>query len=104
VPGAEAYGSAALHQDAPAAALNGVSIDDLQEGMASGRYTGRSITGQYLARIEAIDKAGPMLLHPADAGQCSSRISGSIRQANQKSKRNIAFALVTRAALFYIMQ
>ena len=39
--------------------LDELSIADLQAGMASGKYTARSITEKYLARIEEIDKHGP---------------------------------------------
>jgi amidase len=38
-----------------------VSIEDLQAAMASGRLTSKALTEQYLARIKAIDQAGPRL-------------------------------------------
>ena len=41
--------------------LDEVTIADLQAGMASGKYTARSITEKYLGRIDAIDKHGPAL-------------------------------------------
>jgi amidase len=41
--------------------LSELSIDELQEGMKSGRFTARSLTEKYLAQIEAIDKNGPAL-------------------------------------------
>ncbi|MEO7266215.1 MAG: amidase [Ferruginibacter sp.] len=41
--------------------LNEISIDELQQKMASGIYTSRKITEAYLARIKAIDKNGPKL-------------------------------------------
>jgi amidase len=41
--------------------LHEASVSDLQEGMASGRLTARSITELYLARIEALDRRGPEL-------------------------------------------
>src|SRR5262245_1415234 len=41
--------------------LDELSIADLQNGMKSGKYTARSLTEKYLARIEAIDKKGPAL-------------------------------------------
>ena len=41
--------------------LEETSIGDLAEGMASGKYTARSIVEKYLARIEAIDRKGPAL-------------------------------------------
>lgn len=41
--------------------LDEITITDLQKGMASGKYTARSLAEKYLARIEAIDKQGPTL-------------------------------------------
>ena len=41
--------------------LDETTIDELQKGMSAGRYTARSITEKYLARIAAIDKTGPAL-------------------------------------------
>jgi amidase len=45
----------------PAFELDETSIAELQSGMQSGRFTARSIAEMYLARIDAIDKAGPAL-------------------------------------------
>jgi amidase len=36
-----------------------ITIGELHDGMMSGKYTARSITEKYLARIEEIDKHGP---------------------------------------------
>jgi amidase len=41
--------------------LDEATIADLQAGMASGKYTARSIAEKYLGRIEEIDKRGPAL-------------------------------------------
>jgi len=41
--------------------LDEVTISDLQAGMASGKFSARSITEKYLARIEQIDRQGPAL-------------------------------------------
>ena len=41
--------------------LDEVSIDTLQDGMKSGKYTSRSITEKYLQRIEDIDRHGPKI-------------------------------------------
>ncbi len=41
--------------------LDEATIASLSEGMASGRWTARGITEQYLVRIAAVDKAGPTL-------------------------------------------
>jgi len=47
--------------DLQAFELDEATIASLQEGMASGRWTSRSITERYLSRIAAVDKAGPTL-------------------------------------------
>jgi amidase len=41
--------------------LDEVSIAELQDGMKSGKYTARSLTQNYLDRIEEIDRKGPAL-------------------------------------------
>ncbi|MEQ1354756.1 MAG: amidase [Candidatus Acidiferrum sp.] len=38
-----------------------MTVTEMQEGMASGRFTAHSITDKYLARIDSIDKHGPAL-------------------------------------------
>ena len=45
----------------PSFELEECSVADLQAGMRSGRWSAASITEQYLARIEAIDRSGPHL-------------------------------------------
>ena len=42
-------------------ALAEATIEDLQAGMQSGKYTARAIAERYLERIEAIDRSGPRL-------------------------------------------
>jgi len=55
----------AFASDAPAAAeipafeLEEATIADLQAGMASGKYSARSLAEKYLGRIEQMDKQGP---------------------------------------------
>ena len=39
--------------------LEEATLASLQEGMKSGKYTARSLTEKYLARIDALDKRGP---------------------------------------------
>jgi amidase len=41
--------------------LDELTIDDLQNGMKSGRWTSRALTDAYLQRIDAIDKSGPAI-------------------------------------------
>ena len=40
-----------------------LSITELSDGMRSGRFTAHAITQQYLGRIAALDRQGPMLRH-----------------------------------------
>ena len=53
--------NAAAAEPAPVATfeLDEITIDELQDGMKSGKYSARSIAEKYLARIAAIDKGGP---------------------------------------------
>ena len=39
--------------------LDEITIPELQDGMKSGKFTARSLTEKYLARIDEIDKRGP---------------------------------------------
>ena len=41
--------------------LDEITIDDLQKALQSGQYSSRSVTEKYQARIQDIDKAGPMV-------------------------------------------
>jgi amidase len=41
--------------------LDEITIDSLQKAFESDQYSARSVTEKYLARIEKIDKSGPML-------------------------------------------
>ena len=49
------------HVQAPAFALDEVTIDELQSRMRGGSETAQSLAQQYLARIEAIDQRGPAI-------------------------------------------
>jgi amidase len=48
-------------EDIKAFELDELSISELQDGMKSGKFTARSLVEQYSARIEEIDKHGPMV-------------------------------------------
>src|SRR5262245_28756569 len=41
--------------------LDEVTVDDLQTGMASGKYSAQALTQKYLGRINEIDKQGPAI-------------------------------------------
>ncbi len=51
----------ALPPEIPQGELEEITITVLQEGMATGKYTARSIVEGYLERIEKIDRNGPRL-------------------------------------------
>jgi amidase len=46
---------------APAFPLEEITVNELREGMESGRLTARGIVDAYLARIEMLDRSGPEL-------------------------------------------
>jgi amidase len=41
--------------------LDEVTISELQQGLASGKYTSKSLVGKYLERIDDVDKSGPAI-------------------------------------------
>jgi amidase len=57
----EAAPSAAQGGEVKSFELDEITIGDLQAGMASGKFSARSIAEKYLARIEEIDKHGPTI-------------------------------------------
>jgi amidase len=66
--------------------LEETTIAALQDGMRSGRYTARAITEQYLARIDAIDKAGPAINSVIEKNPDAVRIADE-RDAERKAGR-----------------
>jgi amidase len=53
--------SAGTDAGVPAFDLEEATLADLQESLRSGRHTARSLTEAYLARIDALERGGPML-------------------------------------------
>lgn len=49
------------HASPPAFELDEVTVAELQAGMASGKYSARSLTEKYIGRINDIDKRGPAI-------------------------------------------
>jgi amidase len=45
----------------PASELDEITLEDLQAGLSSGRWSSTSITETYLTRIDAVDRQGPAL-------------------------------------------
>jgi len=74
--------------DVPAFELDEVTIDELQEGMKSGKYTARAITEKYLSRIEAIDKSGPAVNSVIEVNPDAIEIAESLdRERKDKGAR-----------------
>jgi amidase len=61
LPGGPGGAGPASGSQVPGFELDEATITTLSEGMSSGRWTARGITEQYLARIAAVDRAGPTL-------------------------------------------
>jgi amidase len=59
--GRVAENSAEQSQTVRSFELDEFTISDVQKGLASGKFTARSLTETYLARIAEIDKSGPTL-------------------------------------------
>ena len=63
-----AFGAARAQDQAPGPPpvarsfeLDEMTIDDFQKAMQAGQYSSRALTEKYLARMQEIDKAGPMI-------------------------------------------
>jgi amidase len=79
-------------KDAPAAAppvksfeLEEATIIELQDGMKSGKFTARSLTEKYLARIQEIDRSGPGVNSVIETNPEALAIAGAL-DAERKSK------------------
>lgn len=66
--------------------LDEITIGDLQEGFRSGRHTARSVTELYLRRIDAIDRAGPVLRSIIEVNPDAMRIADAM-DAERKAGR-----------------
>jgi len=57
----ESRASVEIAAPPPAFELDEATVDELQRGMSSGKYTADSLTAKYLNRIFSIDKEGPTI-------------------------------------------
>jgi hypothetical protein len=76
------------HRPPPSAPLDDLTIADLQEGLAAGRYTARSLVEQYQARIESMDKQGPTLNHVLELNPDALTIADQ-RDAERKAGKTL---------------
>jgi amidase len=66
--------------------LDEVTLSDLQAGMATGKLTARSITQQYLDRIDELDRKGPALRHVLETNPDALSIADSLDQERKAGK------------------
>ena len=88
--GARAFAPApvAAQSEVPSFELDEITISDLQAGMASGKYTARSIAEKYLARIDQIDKHGPTVNSVIELNPDALSIADELdRERKQKGPR-----------------
>jgi amidase len=68
--------------------LEEITIQELQNGMQSGRFTARSLAEQYLARIDAIDRSGPSLRAVIEVNPAALEIADALdRERKEKGPR-----------------
>ena len=60
--------------------LDEIRIDGVQKAFQSGQYSSRSLTEKYLARIQEIDKAGPMVNSVIDLNPDALQIADALDQ------------------------
>ncbi len=84
VSGNDATGGA-KSVDVPDFELDEITIGGLQKEFEAGRYTSRAVTEKYLARIQEIDKAGPMLNSVIEVNPEALQIADTLDQ-ERKSK------------------
>ena len=75
-----------------------ITIGELRDGINSGKYTARSITEKYLARIEEIDRRGPGINSVIEVNPDALAIADAIDKEN-KSPRVMAGALAFQPLL-----
>ncbi len=74
--------------------LEEATLDQLQAGLASGRWTSQGMVSKYLARIRSLDQSGPMLrsvleINP-DALALAAALDVERRKTRTTSTRRIA--------------
>src|SRR5882724_2409439 len=71
----------------PAFELDEITIGELHDGIMSGKYTARSITEKYLARIEEIDKHGPGINSVIEVNPDALEIADKLDRVETKVRR-----------------
>jgi len=66
--------------------LEEATIADLQAGMSSGRMTSHSVTQQYMARIDELDRKGPTLRHVLEINPDALSIADSLDRERKSGR------------------
>jgi amidase len=66
--------------------LDELTINDLKAGMSSGKFSSRSLTEKYLARIEEIDRQGPAVNSVIEINPEAQAIAESLDRERQEKK------------------
>ncbi len=66
--------------------LSEISLEALQRGLASGKYTARGLVEQYLARIQAVDKSGPAVNSVIELNPDALALAGQLDQERRNKK------------------
>src|SRR5262245_15109947 len=67
--------------------LEELTIADLQQGLQAGRFTARSLCEQYLARIETLDRQGPVLRAVLETNPDALQIADTLDRERKKRVR-----------------
>jgi amidase len=70
--------------------LDNAPMSDIVDALASGRFTATALTKGYLARIEAYDRAGPMLNSVRELNPDALAIAGKLDDTRPSVKRPLA--------------
>jgi amidase len=70
--------------------LDNAPMSDIVDALASGRFTATALTKGYLARIEAYDRAGPMLNSVRELNPDALAIAGKLDDTKPSVKRPLA--------------
>ena len=77
--------------------LNELTIADLQTGITSGKYSARSLTEKYLARIEQIDRRGPAVNSVIELNPDALAIAETLDKERKDKARTRTIARHSRA-------
>jgi len=82
---ARSVGSQPAHPALPPFELEEVTVAQLSEGMAAGRWTSRHIVERYLERIQAMDRSGPTLRSVIETNPDALKLADELDRARRST-------------------